>query len=97
MILRMRHRKLSLQLREKANKMSILVDKDTKVICQGITGRAGLFHSQQCREYGTPMVGGVTPGKGGTDVDGFPVFNSVSEAVEKTGANTSLVFVPPPF
>lgn len=77
--------------------MSILVDKHTKVICQGITGRAGLFHSQKCREYGTPMVGGVTPGKGGTAVDGFPVFNSVAEAREKTGANTSLVFVPPPF
>ena len=77
--------------------MSILVDKHTKVICQGITGRAGLFHSQQCRDYGTPMMGGVTPGKGGTTVDGFPVFNSVAEAREKTGANTSLVFVPPPF
>ncbi len=77
--------------------MSILVGKDSRVICQGITGRAGLFHSQQCREYGTNMVGGVTPGKGGTEVDGFPVFNTVSEAVEKTGANTSLVFVPPPF
>ena len=77
--------------------MTILVDKDTKVICQGITGRAGLFHSQQCREYGTPLVGGVTPGKGGTEVDGFPVWNTVAEAVEATGANTSLVFVPPPF
>jgi succinyl-CoA synthetase alpha subunit len=77
--------------------MSILVDKHTKVICQGITGKAGLFHSQKCREYGTPMVGGVTPGKGGSEIDGFPVFNSVEEAREKTGANTSLVFVPPPF
>ena len=77
--------------------MSILVGKDSRVICQGITGRTGLFHSQQCREYGTNMVGGVTPGKGGTEADGFPVFNTVSEAVEKTGANTSLVFVPPPF
>jgi succinyl-CoA synthetase alpha subunit len=77
--------------------MSILVDQHTKVICQGITGKAGLFHSQKCREYGTPMVGGVTPGKGGTTIDGFPVFNSVEEAREKTGANTSLVFVPPPF
>ena len=77
--------------------MSILVDSETKVICQGITGRAGLFHSQQCRDYGTPMVGGVTPGKGGTEVDGFKVFNSVAEAREKTGANTSLIFVPPPF
>ncbi len=77
--------------------MSILVTEKTRVICQGITGKSGLFHSQQCREYGTPLLGGVTPGKGGTEVDGFPVFNSVEEAAEKTGANTSLVFVPPPF
>ena len=77
--------------------MSILVDENTKVICQGITGRAGLFHSQQCRDYGTPLVGGVTPGKGGTEVDGFPVWNSVEEARKESGANTSLIFVPPPF
>ncbi|NNJ24690.1 succinate--CoA ligase subunit alpha [Alienimonas chondri] len=77
--------------------MSILVDSATKVLTQGITGSAGLFHSQQCREYGTPMVGGVTPGKGGTEVDGFPVWNTVEECVEETGANCSLVFVPPPF
>lgn len=77
--------------------MSILVDRYTKVICQGITGKAGLFHSQKCREYGTPMVGGVTPGKGGTEIDGFPVFNTVEDAVQKTGANTTLIFVPPPF
>ncbi len=77
--------------------MSILVDQDTHVICQGITGRSGLFHSQQCRNYGTPVVGGVTPGKGGTEVDGFPVFNTVHEAVQKTGANTSMIFVPPRF
>ncbi|VAX41450.1 Succinyl-CoA ligase [ADP-forming] alpha chain [hydrothermal vent metagenome] len=77
--------------------MSILVNEETKVICQGITGRTGLFHSQKCREYGTPLVGGVTPGKGGTEVDGFPVFNTVEEAREKTGANTSMIFVPPPF
>ena len=77
--------------------MSILVNEQTRVICQGITGRTGLFHSKQCREYGTPLVGGVTPGKGGTEVDGFPVFNTVEEAMAKTGANTSLVFVPPPF
>lgn len=77
--------------------MSILVDKNTRVICQGITGKSGLFHSQQCRDYGTPMVGGVTPGKGGTTIDGFAVFDTVEEAVKKTGANTSLVFVPPPF
>src|SRR5580698_2389376 len=77
--------------------MSILVDKNTRVICQGITGKAGLFHSQQCRAYGTPMVGGVTPGKGGTEIDGFPVFNTVEEAVAKTGANATMIFVPPPF
>jgi len=85
--------------------MSILVDQNTKIITQGITGSAGLFHSQKCREYARDecgrsedvLVGGVTPGKGGTEVDGFPVFNSVAEAIEKTGANTSLVFVPPPF
>lgn len=77
--------------------MSILVDRETKVICQGITGKAGLFHSQKCREYGTPMVGGVTPGKGGTEIDGFPVFNTVADAVQKTGANTTMIFVPPPF
>ncbi|MFP6770250.1 MAG: succinate--CoA ligase subunit alpha [Planctomycetaceae bacterium] len=77
--------------------MSILVNESTKVICQGITGRTGLFHSQQCREYGTPLVAGVTPGKGGTEVDGFPVYDTVAEAVEVTGANTSMVFVPPRF
>ncbi len=84
--------------------MSILVSKATRVITQGITGNAGLFHSQQCRAYAAEcqpgvdvFVGGVTPGKGGTTVDGFPVFNSVKEAREKTGANTSMIFVPPPF
>src|SRR6185369_16313545 len=77
--------------------MSILVNKDTKVICQGITGKVGLFHSQKCREYGTQMVGGVTPGKGGTTVDGFPIFNTVEEAVNKAGANATMIFVPPPF
>jgi succinyl-CoA synthetase alpha subunit len=84
--------------------MSILVDRDTRIITQGITGKAGLFHSQQCRAYAQEwrpgeavMVGGVTPGKGGTEVDGFAVFDSVAEARDKAGANTSLVFVPPPF
>ncbi|MDG2128293.1 MAG: succinate--CoA ligase subunit alpha [Fuerstiella sp.] len=84
--------------------MSILVTEKTRIICQGITGSTGLFHSQKCREYaaecqpGTDVfVGGVTPGKGGNEVDGFPVFNSVGEAKEKTDANTSMVFVPPPF
>ena len=84
--------------------MSILVTESTKIICQGITGNSGLFHSTKCREYAQEcqpgvdvFVGGVTPGKGGTEVDGFPVFNSVGEAKEKIGANTSMVFVPPPF
>lgn len=77
--------------------MSILVDGNTKVICQGITGNAGTFHSLGCREYGTQMVGGVTPGKGGQDVEGIPVFDTVDEAVEKAGANATMIFVPPPF
>ncbi|HEX3035571.1 MAG TPA: succinate--CoA ligase subunit alpha [Thermodesulfobacteriota bacterium] len=77
--------------------MSILVNSDTRVIVQGITGSAGIFHATQCREYGTKVVGGVTPGKGGTKIEGFPVFNTVSEAVKKTKANTSLIFVPAPF
>lgn len=77
--------------------MSILVNKDTKVIVQGITGSAGLFHATQCREYGTEVVGGVTPGKGGTEVEGFPVFDTVDDARRVTGANTSLIFVPAPF
>ena len=77
--------------------MSILVNNQTRVICQGITGSTGLFHSQQCRDYGTPMVGGVTPGKGGAEVDGFAVFNTVEEAVEQTAANASMIFVPTPF
>ncbi len=77
--------------------MSILVDKNTRVIVQGITGSAGLFHATQCRDYGTAVVGGVTPGKGGTEVEGFPVFDSVSEAAKETRANASLIFVPAPF
>jgi succinyl-CoA synthetase alpha subunit len=75
--------------------MSILIDNNTKVICQGL-GKAGTFHSIQCREYGTNMVGGITPGKGGTVKEGFHLFNTVHEAVKKTGANASMVFVPPP-
>jgi len=75
--------------------MSILVDKNTKVITQGITGATGLFHAQQAREYGTKMVGGVTPGKGGTEVDGFPVFDTVEQAVAATGASASVIYVPP--
>jgi succinyl-CoA synthetase alpha subunit len=78
--------------------MSILVNSETKVICQGITGSAGAFHTKQCLEYGTKMVGGVTPGKGGTkDANGLPVFNTVHEAVKATGANSTMIFVPPPF
>jgi succinyl-CoA synthetase alpha subunit len=77
--------------------MSILVNRDTKVITQGITGATGLFHAQGARDYGTRMVGGVTPGKGGSVIDGFPVFNTVREAVEKTGATASVIYVPPPF
>src|SRR5919199_671243 len=75
--------------------MSILVDKDTRVICQGL-GKAGAFHAVQCREYGTQLVGGVVPGKGGTSKEGFPLFNTVHEAVRKTGADASMIFVPPP-
>src|SRR5437588_4368749 len=74
--------------------MSILVDKSTRVLCQGM-GKAGTFHATQGREYGTQMVGGIAPGKGGTTKDGFPLFNTVAEAVRKTGANASMVFVPP--
>ena len=77
--------------------MAILVDKSTKVICQGITGSQGTFHTEQAIAYGTQMVGGVTPGKGGQDHLGMPVFNSVHEAVAKTGANASVIYVPPPF
>jgi len=75
--------------------MSILVDKNTRVICQGL-GKAGTFHAIQCREYGTQVVGGVVPGKGGTTKEGFPLFNTVAEAVRQTGANASMIFVPPP-
>lgn len=85
--------------------MSILVDQITRIITQGITGKTGLFHTQKSRDYARDecgrsedvFVGGVTPGKGGTEIDGFPVFDTVEEAREKTGANTSLIFVPPPF
>ena len=77
--------------------MAILVGKDTRLLVQGITGKEGLFHAQGCRDYGTQVVGGVTPGKGGQTVDDFPVFNSVEVARRKTGCNASLIFVPPPF
>lgn len=77
--------------------MSILINKDTKVIVQGITGRDGSFHAAKMKEYGTQVVGGTSPGKGGQEVDGIPVFNTVKDAVAATGANTSIIFVPAPF
>jgi succinyl-CoA synthetase alpha subunit len=77
--------------------MSVLVDEKTRLIVQGITGKEGTFHAKGCAEYGTKVVGGVTPGKGGTVHEGWPVFDTVAEAVEKTGANATVIFVPPPF
>ena len=77
--------------------MSVLVNKNTKVICQGFTGQQGTFHSQQALDYGTKLVGGVTPGKGGSEHIGLPVYNTVREAVDDTGADASVIFVPPPF
>ena len=76
--------------------MAILVNRNTRVIVQGLTGREGTFHAKACAEYGTQILGGVTPGKGGTTHEGWPIFNTVHEAIEKTGANTSIIFVPPP-
>ncbi|PKN13025.1 MAG: succinate--CoA ligase subunit alpha [Deltaproteobacteria bacterium HGW-Deltaproteobacteria-4] len=76
--------------------MSILLNKDSKVLVQGMTGRSGLFHAQACRDYGTQIVAGVTPGRGGIHVEGIPVFNTVEEAVRYTGATVSMIFVPPP-
>jgi succinyl-CoA synthetase alpha subunit len=77
--------------------MSILVNSETKVICQGITGSVGAFHTRGCKEYGTKMVGGVTPGKGGQTAEGLPVFDTVEEARAATGCNATMIFVPPPF
>ncbi|TLN26307.1 succinate--CoA ligase subunit alpha, partial [bacterium] len=77
--------------------MSILVNKNTRLITQGITGSNGKFHSEQCQKYGTNLVGGVTPGKGGQSIIGVPVFNTVDEAVREAGANASMIFVPAPF
>jgi succinyl-CoA synthetase alpha subunit len=77
--------------------VAVLLDKNTRLIVQGLTGREGTFHAKQAQAYGTNVVGGVTPGKGDTTHEGWPVFNTVREAVEKTGANASVIFVPPPF
>ena len=77
--------------------MAIFVDKETRLVVQGITGKEGGFHTRQCVAYGTNVVAGVTPGKGGQDVDGIPVFNTVADAVHRTGANCSMIFVPPAF
>ncbi|MYF95206.1 MAG: succinate--CoA ligase subunit alpha, partial [Holophagales bacterium] len=77
--------------------MSILVGESTRLIVQGITGREGLFHAMGCRDYGTDVVGGVTPGKGGSTVEGFAVWNSVERARRESGCNATLIFVPPPF
>ncbi len=77
--------------------MSVLVDKNTKVITQGITGSTGQFHTRACKEYGTQMVAGVTPGKGGQDFERIPIFDTVRQAKQKTGANASVIYVPPPF
>ena len=77
--------------------MSVLVDRNTRLIVQGLTGREGTFHAKACAAYGTQVVGGVTPGKGGTTHEGWPIFNTVSDAVRETGANASVIFVPPPY
>ena len=77
--------------------MSVLVNKKTKLLMQGITGSQGKLHALACREYGTNVVAGVTPGKGGNFLDGIPIFNTVSEAVKSTGANATMILVPPPF
>src|SRR3982751_4655899 len=77
--------------------MAVLIDKSTRLLVQGLTGREGTFHAQQAAAYGTTVVGGVTPGKGGTTHEGWPIFNTVREAVERTGANASVIFVPPAF
>ena len=77
--------------------MSVLVDKNTRVVTQGITGKTGAFHTRACREYGTQMVAGVTPGKGGQDFEGIPLFDTVQQAKRETGANVSIIYVPPPF
>ena len=77
--------------------MSVLVDKSTRLLVQGLTGREGTFHAKNCADYGTKVVGGVTPGKGGTTHEGWPIFNTVAQGVKETGANATVIFVPPPF
>ena len=77
--------------------MAVLIDKSTKLLVQGLTGREGTFHARQAAVYGTTVVGGVTPGKGGTTHEGWPIFDTVHDAIDKTGANASVIFVPPPF
>src|SRR5437762_13346799 len=77
--------------------MAVLIDKSTKLLVQGLTGREGTFHARQAATYGTTVVGGVTPGKGGTTHEGWPIFDTVHDAVKQTGANASVIFVPPPF
>src|SRR3981081_242344 len=77
--------------------MAVLIDKSTRLIVQGLTGREGTFHAKQAAAYGTAVVGGVTPGKGGTTHEGWPIFNTVHDAVRETGANASMIFVPPTF
>ena len=93
----MRHKKRLRRQREESKKMSVLIDKDTKIICQGITGNQGSFHTEQCLEYGTKVVAGVTPGRGGQEVFGVPVYNTMAEAVAESGADVSMIYVPAPF
>jgi succinyl-CoA synthetase alpha subunit len=85
------------QIEVEGEQLSVLVDKSTRLLVQGITGKEGTFHALQMRDYGTNIVGGVTPGKGGTTHEGFAVFNTVADAVRETGANTTVIYVPPPF
>src|SRR6266542_939236 len=77
--------------------MSVYADKSTRLLFQGLTGREGTFHAKNCADYGTKIVGGVTPGKGGTTHEGWPIFNTVAQGVKETGANATVIFVPPPF
>src|ERR671936_1694178 len=77
--------------------MAVLIDRNTRLLVQGLTGREGTFHAKQAAAYGTTVVGGVTPGKGGTTHEGWPIFDTVHDAVKETGANASVIFVPPPF